>query len=192
LIGDDTTSSFIFKVQFKHNFKNYIRGMGENFPVNVGSFVIVKCRNGEDIGVVVAILTMAEFMTAREVTGLSQDDEENEVGLILRIASAQERKRLPGKLKRENKILKSAVQLANEVHRLPMVITGAEYQFDSLKLTIHYCSDVHVDFRQFVRDLFLICRVRIWMKKINLCHPFTAYEFASIGLATGLTVDSTC
>lgn len=188
---DDSSVNLIFKVQFKHNFKNYIRAVGETFPVTVGCFVIVKCRNGEDIGVVVEILTMPEFMSARAVTGLSQDDEENEVGLILRIASPQERKRLPGKLKRETKILKSAIDLA-KAHHLPMVIIGAEYQFDSLKLTIHYTSEVHVDFRQFVRDLFLICRVRIWMKKINLCHPFTPYEFASIGLATGLTVDSTC
>lgn len=169
-----------------------MKAIGETFPVDVGSFVIVKCRNGEDIGVVVEIMLMSEFMATRAVTELSQDDEENEVGLILRIASPQERKRLPAKLKRENKILKSALQLANDVHHLPMVIVGAEYQFDSLKLTIHYCSDVHVDFRQFVRDLFLICRVRIWMKKINLCHPFTPYEFASIGLTTGLIVDSTC
>lgn len=163
--------------------------MGENFEVNVGCFVIVKCRNGEDIGIVVEILTMSEFMESRAVTGLSQDEEENEVGLILRIATLQERKRLPGKLKRENKILKSAWELS-QAHRLQMELVGAEYQFDSLKLTIHYTSDVHVDFRQFVKDLFLVCRVRIWMKKTNMCHPFTPYEFATIGLATGLALDN--
>lgn len=51
--------------------------------------------------------------------------------------------------------------------RLPLEIVGAEYQFDRNKLTFYYKSEDRVDFRELVKNLYRVYRVRIWMQKVG-------------------------
>jgi len=70
-----------------------------------------------------------------------------------------------------------------------MKILGIEYQADGLKLSIYYVSEVHVDFRELVKDLFAAYRVRIWMKKCNHNSIFIPKKFAVLSLTTGTSVE---
>lgn len=179
----------VFEVQFKHCFRYYTRPPTEYFDILIGSFVIVKAEKGEDLGIVTSIQTMNDFLASKANQRPSTNDEDNELGTILRIASHEDRNKLPAKLRKEIKILNTAVRLVQEVHKLPMEILGAEYQFDYQKLTIHYTSKSHVDFRELLRDLYYSGKVRVWMKKVNLSAGFKPKKFASMALATGMAVN---
>ncbi len=68
----------------------------------------------------------------------------------------------------------------------PMTVCGVEYQFDRMKLTVYYTSDVRIDFREMVKALFAVLKTRVWMKKTNQSRPFVPRRFATMQLATGL------
>ena len=79
---------------------------------------------------------------------------------ILRMASMQERLELPLKLQDETDLLEVCRERAREMYCLPMTLVDAEYQFDRLKLTLHYSASRRIDFRELVRDLFAIFKTR--------------------------------
>jgi hypothetical protein len=68
---------------------------------------------------------------------------------------------------------------------LPMTVLDAEYQFDRLKLSIHYVAHTRVDFRELISKLFAAFRTCIWMKKVNTNLVFDASEADVISLRTG-------
>lgn len=152
----------------------------------------MKAEKGEDMGIVTAVQTMPDYLASKANTPRpagGNNEEDTELGTILRIASHEDRNKLPAKLRKEIKILNTAVRLVQDVHKLPMEILGAEYQFDYQKLTIHYTSKTHVDFRELLRDLYYAGKVRVWMKKVNLAAGFKPKKFASMALATGMAVN---
>lgn len=189
VVAGNIAESLIYQVQFKHNFRDYTTQPGDPIRINIGSFVVVKCEFGEDVGVVTNIQPMSTFIANRTFRGPSHDSEENNVGIILRIATLAQRQFLPVKLKKEVKVMKTALRLTHEVYNLQMRIIGVEYQADMRKLTIHYVSENHVDFRELVKDLFSLYRVRIWMKKSNQCAVFIPKKFAVASLTTGISFE---
>ncbi len=66
-----------------------------------------------------------------------------------------------------------------------MTVLDAEYQFDRLKLSIHYVAHTRVDFRELISKLFAAFRTCIWMKKVNTNLVFDAREADVISLRTG-------
>jgi hypothetical protein len=184
---NNVSEASVYQVQFKHNFRHYTTQPDDNLaPISIGTFVVVKTDFGEDIGVVTEMYTMSSFLANRKPTA---DAEENAVGVILRIATQAQREALPAKMAKENKALKTVLRLTHEVYCLPMTIIGAEYQSDMRKLTIHYVSEGHIDFRALVKDLFSAYRVRIWMKKSNNCSVFIPKKFAVASLTTGISFE---
>jgi len=176
----------VYQVQFKHNFRDYTTQPGHFLPIYIGTFVEVKSDFGVDMGVVTHIQPMSVYLkTYSQRKYLNPETEDDSLGLILRIASLEQRKMLPAKLKRETKVMKNVLRLVHEVHHLQMKIIGVEYQADLLKLTIHYVAEIHIDFRALVKELFALYRVRIWMKKCNPNVTFTPKKFAVLSLATG-------
>jgi cell fate regulator YaaT (PSP1 superfamily) len=71
------------------------------------------------------------------------------------------------------------------VPNLPMTVFDAEYTFDRSKLTLYYNSEVHIDFRELVKDMYARFKTRIWMKKMNQEPPFYPKHFATVQLLTG-------
>ena len=49
-----------------------------------------------------------------------------------------------------------------------MMVLDAEFQYDRKKLTIYYYSDVRIDFRGFVKELYSLFYARIWMENVKL------------------------
>ena len=50
---------------------------------------------------------------------------------------------------------------------MPMVLVGAEYQFDRHKLTFYFEADRRIDFRELVRELFSTYKTRIWLQQLS-------------------------
>ena len=80
--------------------------------------------------------------------------------------------------------------MVGRVHKLPIEVVNAEYQFDKHKLTIFYVSDYRIDFIELVRDLFSAYKARIWMQKVDFNRPFIPNPFASRALQSGVQFSS--
>jgi hypothetical protein len=78
-----------------------------------------------------------------------------------------------------------AKEIVGRILCLPMQVLDAEYQFDRLKLSIHYVAHTRVDFRELISKLFAVFRTCIWMKKVNTNLIFDARECDVISLRTG-------
>lgn len=53
-------------------------------------------------------------------------------------------------------------------HKLDMKLVGAQYTFDNSKLLFYFTSDGRVDFRELVKDLAGVFRVRIELRQIGI------------------------
>lgn len=184
-----STEQVVYQVQFKHNFRDYSIPPGDNIRVVIGSFVVVKCEFGEDIGVVTGMQSMSAYIAGKCKRKPSIDREDDVLGTILGLATLHQRQFLPVKLKKEAKAMKTVLRLTYETYKLPMKIIGVEYQADCRKLTVHYVADVHIDFRDLVKDLFSLYRVRIWMKLCRQDAIFTPKKFATLSLTTGMSYE---
>jgi len=137
------------------------------------------------MGVVTALYSVEEFLEFKKMMGRSQDAEENFLGMVIRVASMEERMYLPAKFDREMPTLEVAKQVVNDLG-LMMEVYIAEYQFDGKVLYLYYTADSRVDYRALVHEVSRACSgVRVKMKKTNQCRKFIPHEFASIGLSTG-------
>jgi len=96
-----------------------------------------------------------------------EETEAESLKRILRKTSHQDRKQIE-----ENK--KSAVSSLNvcaqkiEEHKLPMKLVGAEYVFDRTKIIFYFTAEGRVDFRELVKDLAKIFKIRIEMRQIGV------------------------
>jgi cell fate regulator YaaT (PSP1 superfamily) len=118
--------------------------------LSVGDYVLTEADRGVDVGRVEAVLPSPSF---REAKGAK---------LIIRLATQNEVRQLPQKAEREARALQVGQAKVAE-SGLPMVVTGAEFQFDGKKLTFYYSASTYIDFRGLVRNLFKVFGTRIWM-----------------------------
>ena len=159
-----------FQVQFKRCHRCFILSPAAPGNVKPGDFVMVEGDRGEDLGVVVAMAprdspmitsifaACASTMARGAADGTVTDH--HAFKKILRMASMQERLELPLKLQDETDLLEVCRERAREMYCLPMTLVDAEYQFDRLKLTLHYSASRRIDFRELVRELFAIFKTR--------------------------------
>lgn len=72
----------------------------------VGELVITETDNGEDLGVIVQVMSMSEMIERRiAARPTALEEEENDVGRILRVASPFERAQLPAKFHDEDAVI---------------------------------------------------------------------------------------
>lgn len=164
---------FVYKVQFKRSFRNFLRSADVMKPIHINDHVIVEADRGEDLGIVSEIQPMPLFfreggsLFSRDNKASTWGDKRTGVKHILRHALPQEFSLLPVKMAEEQSI----VEVCREHcagYLLPMFVVDAEYQFDRHKLIIYYASNSRrIDFRELVRDLFAIYKTRIWMEAVS-------------------------
>ena len=138
-----------FMVQFHPN-RVEIHHWNQDKEIKIGDYVVTEADRGYDIGKVV---DRVDRPSQKEIKSSKE---------IVRLASHHEISQLPLKAERERKAKELCQAKAIELN-LPMTITGAEFQFDSKKLTFFYTASSYVDFRNLVRILFRTFGMRIWM-----------------------------
>ncbi len=77
-------------------------------------------------------------------------------------------------------------------HQLPMELLQAEFQFDRTKLTLHYKSDIYIDFSVFMSELYVIYKVPVWMKLAVHDPLYVPRKFATLSLSTGQSFTQYC
>eukprot|EP01034_Spumella_vulgaris_P031458 gene31458-38852_t len=174
----------VYQTQFKMGFRYYLHGAHISFKYSVGDIIIVECEKGEDLGVIVEIMSMQAYVDRARAGNHSLEEEEYKLRNILRMASMVERHRLQGKFIDEQVVAQYCADVTKNLFHLPMHIVDAEYQFDRSKLFIHYAANSRVDFRELIKNVFGTFKTCIWFKKLNR-RVFEPKPFATIALRTG-------
>lgn len=143
------TGVIYYMIQFHPN-RAELYQWKDNKELKVGDYVVTEADRGFDVG---RIIEVVEHPAPKDSKGAKE---------IVRVASHHEISQLPIKAERERKAKELCQAKVTELG-LPMSITGAEFQFDSKKLTFYYTASSYIDFRNLVRILFKTFGMRIWM-----------------------------
>ncbi len=145
----------VIGVRFKTAGKVYYFDPG-TYEVNVGDNVIVETARGTEFG---------------EVSMANSEVEESEIVAplkpIIRIATKQDI------IKHEENEKKKAraMELCQEKidnRGLEMKLIDVEYTFDNSKVIFYFTADGRVDFRELVKDLAAVFRMRIELRQIGV------------------------
>ena len=123
---------------------------------NRNDYVILEVDRGAEFGEVVS-----------DVRGVCKGKIEHACGKVLRLVTDGDLKQV------ENNRLKAREAIGiclRKVHerRLNMQIVKGEYSFDGSKVIFFFTSDGRIDFRNLVKDLARVFRVRIELKQIGV------------------------
>ncbi len=154
----DTTD--LVEVQFKHTRKGYYHNVN-NLELKKGDIVAVEASPGHDIGVVTLTGRLVKLQL-KKANLKSADD----IKRIYRLARPADMEKYHEAKAREHATMIESRQIAKGLG-LDMKIGDVEYQGDGNKAIFYYIADQRVDFRQLIKVLAEVFRVRIEMKQIG-------------------------
>ena len=142
-------------IKFKDAGKLYYFSPGE-FHVEIGDNVIVETARGLEFGKV----TMGETeVSDRELVAPLKN--------IIRIATEKDKKKHKENIAKKEDALRICQEKVN-AHKLEMKLIDVEYTFDNSKVIFYFTADGRVDFRELVKDLASIFRMRIELRQIGV------------------------
>jgi len=122
-----------------------------------GDKVIVEADRGLEYGMVAAPVEKKECPASVQ----------KNLRKIIRKANPWDEKQI-AKNKAKTKDLMKVCEKKVEEHKLPMKLVDAEYSFDRSKIIFYFTSENRVDFRDLVKNLASIFRVRIELRQIGV------------------------
>ena len=145
----------MIEIMFKGERKE-IYANPQQFPFQIGSYAIVEAEKGEDLGIVNQLGSVLERKRG-----------ENPIRNIIRKPTKDDLEKYIDNQKKEFEAYKLCRQKIEE-HKLEMKLVDVEYQFDSNKITFYFTADKRVDFRELVKELAGIYKVRIELRQIGV------------------------
>ncbi len=145
----------VIGVRFKKAGKVYYFDPCDVWP-RPGNNVVVETARGIEFGEVVT--------GAREVA-----DEQIVAPLkkVLRIATEEDERRADYNAQREREAY-TVCQEKIQKHRLDMKLVSVEYTFDNSKIIFYFTANGRVDFRELVKDLAGVFKMRIELRQIGV------------------------
>ncbi|MEG0156771.1 MAG: stage 0 sporulation family protein [Anaerovoracaceae bacterium] len=128
----------------------------DGFDVVVGDSVIVETARGMEFGKV----TMAPC-------DVKAGDIVQPLKKLIRKATEEDRQRYEENNKKKTKAMQMCQDKINK-HKLEMKLIDVEYTFDNSKVIFYFTADGRVDFRELVKDLAGIFRMRIELRQIGV------------------------
>jgi cell fate regulator YaaT (PSP1 superfamily) len=144
----------IVGVRFRKSGRIYhfdLKGM----ELKLGDNVVVDTTSGLGLG-------RAVIFTTTEAAG----DLAGPLKPVVRLATTEDIDRAGRLCDKEKQALAETVRLVNTLG-LPMKLIMAEYNLDSTHLTIFFSAETRVDFRELVRDLSHILKVRVELRQVG-------------------------
>lgn len=150
----------IVEVQFKNTRKGYYRNSNK-LPLVKGDIVAVEANPGHDIGRVTLTgrLVLLQLKKARLTP-------ESELKRVYRKAKPVDMEKYEEAKAKEHDTMIRSRQIAKDLN-LDMKIGDVEYQGDGNKAIFYYIADNRVDFRQLIKVLADVFKVKIEMKQIG-------------------------
>ena len=142
-------------VKFKEVGKMYYFAPGE-YEVKNGDNVIVETARGLEFGTI-----------CRERTSVDESELVAPLKSIIRIATDEDRQKHEQNLAKKDEALRIC-QEKIEAHGLEMKLIDVEYTFDNSKVVFYFTADGRVDFRELVKDLASVFRMRIELRQIGV------------------------
>ncbi len=117
---------------------------------------------------------------------------------VIRIATEQDKKTEEKNREKEKEAFKICLEKIRK-HGLEMKLIDAEYTFDNNKVLFYFTADGRIDFRELVKDLAAVFRIRIELRQIGVrdetkirggigicgrplcCHTYLS-EFAAVSI----------
>lgn len=146
----------VLTVMFEVTKKRYFFEVPEGVDYQKGDYVIVETIRGEEIG----LSCGKAMMVAGKSIVLPLKP-------VLKKATESE---IENYLK-QRKDAKQAFQIGKEQiskHKLPMKLVETEYTFDRSKLIFYFTAEGRIDFRDLVKDLANIFKIRIELRQIGV------------------------
>jgi cell fate regulator YaaT (PSP1 superfamily) len=131
--------------------------------VGVNDRVIIEADRGLDYGEVIEI-TDSHTEVPR---GQEGDGKETVVKNVLRKASSEDIRQIDDNKKKAKDAMRICVRKAREFN-LSMKLVDAEYSFDNKKIIFYFTSEGRVGFRELVKDLAKVFKIRIEMRQIGV------------------------
>ena len=128
----------------------------KSYKIKAGDHVIVETARGVEYGTVVGGI--------REVT---DDRVVQPLKAVIRVATQEDDLRAEKSRAKE----KDAMRICNEKirkHKLDMKLIDAEYTFDNNKVLFYFTADGRIDFRELVKDLAAVFKMRIELRQIGV------------------------
>ncbi len=128
----------------------------QQFPFKIGSYAITEAEKGEDLGVVNQIAEVLE-----------KKDSDQVIRNIIRKPTSQDLEKYFANRKKEFDAYQFCRKKIIE-HQLTMKLVDVEYQFDGNKITFYFTAEKRVDFRELVKELASVYKVRIELRQIGV------------------------
>lgn len=160
-LGDVPGNDFdIVEVQFKNTRKGFYRNSA-HLPLEVGDMVAVEANPGHDIGRVSMMGRLVKLQMKK--ANLKPNVE---ILRVFRKAKASDLERFEQAKAKEVDTMIRSRQIAADL-KLKMKIGDVEYQGDGNKAIFYYIADERVDFRQLIKVLADVFKIRVEMKQIG-------------------------
>jgi len=127
--------------------------------VAVNDYVIIEADRGTDYGEVVEVSDIAEPQKNEQV--------ESSVKSIVRKVSSQDMERIKQNETDAKEAMRQCSRKIGE-YKLSMKLVDAEYSFDRKKIVFYFTAEGRVDFRELVKDLAKVFKIRIEMRQIGV------------------------
>ena len=150
----------LVEVQFKNTRKAFYHN-SNHLPLEKGDIVAVEASPGHDIGIV----TLTGKLVLLQMKRMPPKNPED-IKRIYRKARSVDMEKYEEAKAREHDTMIRSRQIAKDLG-LEMKIGDVEYQGDGNKAIFYYIADGRVDFRQLIKVLAEVFRVRIEMKQIG-------------------------
>jgi cell fate regulator YaaT (PSP1 superfamily) len=141
----------VFKGERKEIYAN-----PQQFPFKIGDYVIVEAEKGEDLGLVHLLGSIAE---RKKTDGPIRNITRKATAKDIDIFHENSRKEFEAYHLCRKKIVE---------HGLDMKLVDVEYQFDGNKITFYFTAEKRIDFRELVKELASIYKVRIELRQIGV------------------------
>ncbi len=142
-------------VKFKDAGKLYYFSPGE-LEVKMGDNVIVETARGLEFGRIALVETSVK---ESEIVAPLKN--------IIRIATEKDKQKHEENLAKKEEAMRICQQKIYE-HKLEMKLIDVEYTFDNSKVVFYFTADGRVDFREIVKDLASVFRMRIELRQIGV------------------------
>ena len=146
----------VIGVTFKSAGRLYYFDPVDNEEINMHDTVIVETVRGVEIGKVVMLPKMIEPIP--EILPIKP---------IVRVATREDKDKIRSNREREREAFKICIQKIRE-HELDMKLIDVQYTFDDAKVLFYFTSDGRIDFRNLVKDLAAIFKIRIELRQIGV------------------------
>lgn len=140
--------------------------LGEFRPVGFFTLEEINCQR-DDYVILQAEQASEYGRVVSDISHICKGKQEASQGKVLRVAATEDLAQIEKNKHKAQEAIKVCMQKIGEL-KLDMQIIKAEYSFDGSKIIFFFGSEGRVDFRNLVKDLARLFKVRIELKQIGV------------------------